>query len=269
MQQEIGHFEVCNSASNNDPFTAPPGSSKPFFIDKNVFDTCDGGSEGPKAVGEGPCNFTTFNCAHAQTQGKTGPMRCPDSHFTSRTHCEFTDGVCFRKGARTVIINNKPTTQFEEVSGCLDNRFQNGDLDYDGTSYRADWPNGSKNFPTSFFYLGPFNAAGKPYPTIQYETDAAGSEFQCNTLSGAGCSVPPYKKAFYPFWSLTVPLPVPGTSAKACFWNFGNTSSLTGNAFGKDAQYGTPNLARFGGTIISAPRPNPQFGVGKCPKAPF
>ena len=84
MEQEIGHFEVCNSVSNNDPVVVPPGSSKPFFIDKQVFDTCNGGSEGPKAVGEGPCSFTTFACANAQTQGTTGPMACPDSHFTAR-----------------------------------------------------------------------------------------------------------------------------------------------------------------------------------------
>jgi len=268
MEQEIGHFEVCNSVSNNLPFTAPPGSTKPFFIDKNVFMTCNGGVEGPKAVGEGPCSFTTFVCANAKTQGTTAPIACPDPHFTARTHCEFADGNCFRKGTRIVTINKKPTIQFQEITGCEDNAFQNGDLDYDGNSYIPDWPNGSKNFPTSIFYLGPFNAAGNPYPTVQYETDAAGSEFQCNTLSGAGCTVPPYPSAFYPFWSLTAPLPIPSTSAKACFWNFGNDSPLTGNDFGKDAQYGTPNIARYGGTIISAPQANPEF-AGKCPKAPF
>jgi hypothetical protein len=272
MEQEIGHFEVCKSVSNQLGFTAPPGSSKPFFIDAKVYETCNGapgGAEGGSGVGEGPCSFTTFICANAQTQGTTGPIACPDPHFTSRTHCEFADANCFNKGTRTVIINNKPTTQFQEVTGCEDNAFQNGDLDYDGNSYVPDWPNGSPNFPTSIFYLGPFNAAGNPYPKVQFETDAAGSEFQCNTLSGAGCTVPPYPTAHYPYWSMTVPLPIPSTSLHACFWNFGEfaVGGVTQTNFGGDAQYGTPNIARFGGTIISAPQRNPEFG-GKCPAAP-
>jgi hypothetical protein len=29
--------------------------------------------------------------------------------------------------------------------------------------------------------------------------------------------------------------------------------------FGKDAQYGSPDLNWFGGTSISAPMPNPEF----------
>jgi hypothetical protein len=33
--------------------------------------------------------------------------------------------------------------------------------------------------------------------------------------------------------------------------------------FGKDTQYGTPDVARYGGTIISAVQPNPEF-AGRC-----
>jgi hypothetical protein len=46
-------------------------------------------------------------------------------------------------------------------------------------------------------------------------------------------------------------------------WNFGNVLPSTFMTFGKDAQYGTPNVARFAGTIISAVQPNPQF-TGSC-----
>ena len=54
MEQEIGHSEVCNSLTNQDPFSAtfPGGQS---YSDPNVYDTCVGGSEGPTATGEGPC----------------------------------------------------------------------------------------------------------------------------------------------------------------------------------------------------------------------
>ena len=54
MQQEIGHAEVCNSVTNKDPFTFDAGSQS--YSDPNVFDTCNGGTEGPGAKGEGPCD---------------------------------------------------------------------------------------------------------------------------------------------------------------------------------------------------------------------
>ena len=44
-----------------------------------------------------------------------------------------------------------------------------------------------------------------------------------------------------------------------CLWNFGNVLPTTKFTFGGDAQFGTPNVARFAGTIISAPLPNPQL----------
>ena len=61
--------------------------------------------------------------------------------------------------------------------------------------------------------------------------------------------------------SLSNPLGPPHTTS--CAWNFGNVLPNTTQDFGKDAQYGTPNVARYAGTIISAPMPNPQF-TGRC-----
>ena len=46
-------------------------------------------------------------------------------------------------------------------------------------------------------------------------------------------------------------------------WNFGNDQPNTVLDFGKDAQYGTPDVARYGGTIISATLPNPEV-TGGC-----
>ena len=59
MEQEIGHSEVCNSVTNNDPFTMsyPGGQS---YSDPNTYDTCMGGTEGPNATGEGPCTATAL-----------------------------------------------------------------------------------------------------------------------------------------------------------------------------------------------------------------
>jgi hypothetical protein len=48
-------------------------------------------------------------------------------------------------------------------------------------------------------------------------------------------------------------------------WNFGNVlPGVTTQKLGKDAEYGTPDTARYGGTSISAPAANPEF-TGNCP----
>jgi hypothetical protein len=145
---------------------------------------------------------------------------------------------------------------------CLQNQFENGDLDYDGTAYHADWPNGSKNFPESFRYWGPFTS-GHSYPQVQYEIDAPASEQLCNISTGTDCVVPPVGAPgkFYPFWSLTNKQTLKGvTGHGACLWNFGNDiKGITTHDFGKFKQYGKPDLARFGGTTISKVEPNPAL----------
>jgi len=262
MEQEIGHSEVCNSLKSKDPFAASfPGGQT--FSDPKVYDTCVGGSEGKGQTGEGPCSATTGLCQNAETQGPDGPMACPTNDPASGALCEFADGYCFPKGARTVLINGQPAREVSAANQCFADRFQNGDLDFDGLSYRTSaWPNGSRNRPTAFQYIGPFQANGRPYPQIQFETDIGGSSNLCDTVTGAGCTAPPISAQFYPFWSLS---PVSTLAAKgtSCVWNFGNVLPQTIKDFGKDAQYGTPNIARYGGTIISAPMKNPQF-TGRC-----
>jgi hypothetical protein len=142
------------------------------------------------------------------------------------------------------------------VNFCGDNRFQNGDLDFDGIAYRAiSWPNGSPNVPRSVRFAGPFMAGGAPYPQIQFETDAPGSEFLCNLAAQVNCVVPPLGARFYPFWTLTnVNSQGIGHGlfpAGACIRNFGN-------------EYGNADFARFGGTATSTVRANPEMS-GTCP----
>jgi len=260
MQQEIGHSEVCNSLTNQDPFTAsfPGGQS---YSDPNVFDTCVGGSEGPTATGEGPC--TSAGCQNATTQGPNGPTACPTNNPASGALCEFADGYCFQQGTRTADVNGVPTTEFSDANQCFADRFQNGDLDFDGLSYTAGaWPNGGPNHPTAFQYAGPFQRNGLPYPQVQFESDIGGSSALCDVATGEGCTVAPIGAQFYPYWSLSSQFNALGSHTAACVWNFGKNLPNTVNDLGKDAQYGTPDVARFGGTIISAPAPNPEFSGG-------
>jgi hypothetical protein len=235
------------------------------YSDPNVYDTCVGGTDRGGA-GEGPSSPTTGLCQNATTQGTKGPVACPTNNPATGALCEFADGYCFAKGVRNTTQNfgSGPITVKEQSASnqCFANRFQNGDLDFDGLDYQSGvWPNGSSNHPTAFQYVGPFQGNGKPDPTIQFESDVGGSSALCNTATGADCTVPPISVDFYPFWSLSkASSQLAGTN---CVWNFGNTLPNTVSTFGGDAQYGTPNTARYGGTIISAPMPNPQF-ASRC-----
>jgi hypothetical protein len=263
MQQEIGHFESCNSVAHRLPFTIAGA-----FSDPKVFQTCMGGSEGKQAVGEGPCNPSTGICQNSTTEGTKGPVACPTNNAGSGALCEFADGACFPKGNRVVMINGVARKEHTKIAGCLDSSFQNGDLDFDGTSYQAStWPDGSRNHPTAFRYIGPFTGPGHPYPQIQFESDAPASESLCDTTTGTGCVLKPLGSDFYPFWSLNNSQRLRRVHAPraACVWNFGNVlPGVTKRTFGKDAQYGAPDLAVFGGTSISKVFRNPAVN-GNCP----
>jgi hypothetical protein len=259
MQQEIGHFEPCSSVTSQLPvqFDTPDGQS---FSDPNVFQVCQGGLE-RGGTGEGPCDPATGLCVGSTTEGG---VPCPTNDFTSGALCEFSDANCMPAGKRTIVVNGQRQSVRWPIAGCQDNAFQNGDLDFDGTSYRADWPDGQRGHPTAFQYLGPFDAQGHTYPQIQFESNAPASEILCNTRTGAGCTVPPVGAAFYPFWTLGSLGRGSGPLSNVCVWSFGNViPGVTRLDFGRTAEYGTPNTARFAGTVTSAVVPNPQFD-GSC-----
>jgi hypothetical protein len=258
MEQEIGHGETCSSLTHKLGFSETFGDGS-SYTDPNVFQTCNGGSEGKNATGEGPCNATTGVCQNATTQGVNGPVACPSDSLSSGDLCEFSDAYCFPNGSRTATLDGSAVTESSRLNFCFQDAFQNGDLDYDGTGYVADWPNGSPNLPTSMRYIGPFTN-GHTYPNIQFETDAPGSESLCDVTTGTDCTAPPLGSEFYPFWTLTNQQSLGGHGGGACVWNFGNVNpGVTTNDFGKDAQYGTPDVARYGGTLTSAVMANPEF----------
>ena len=80
------------------------------------------------------------------------------------------------------------------------------------------------------------------------------------------CTAPPLSAKFYPYWSLAHRQKLGGVPgpARVCLWNFGGTiPGQTVRDFGKDAQYGAPDLSFYGGTLISKVQSNPQVS-GKC-----
>jgi len=265
MEEEIGHSEICRKLSNQDPYSIsyPGGQS---FTDNQTFDTCVGGSEGRDQSGEGPCDPVTGICLNAKTQGPAGPQPCPTTDSTSGVLCEYADGFCFPEGIRYVTINGVETAEYSANNQCFADRYQNGDLDFDGVSYQPNaWPDGSLGHPSYFEVIGPFDAHGQPYPQVQFETDANGSAFLCDPSTGDGCVLPLTGSNFYPFWSLSPSSfeafgsLARGLHGTSCAWDFGNVSPQTIEDFGKDTQYGSPDLSWYGGTSVSAPMSNPEF----------
>ncbi len=146
------------------------------------------------------------------------------------------------------------------LPGCLDFG-QGGDIDFDGTSYLPDWPDGTFKTPTSLAInsvlnsgIGPVSVGGgqyvHPYSSIQFETDLLASESTCQP-TGVGCVVPPPGAVFYPFFAQS-------GSGASCNMTFGNDiRGQTVNDFRRAVQYGTPNLPWFFGQASSGVRPNP------------
>jgi hypothetical protein len=134
------------------------------------------------------------------------------------------------------------------VTGCEDNVFQNGDLDFDGNPYWPDWPSSTtpNKFPSTFLQRPP-TSAGNSYSQFQIQTDVALSESTCAFPDLSGCAVPPPNGPgkFYPYWTLT----------KSCNLEFGQMAN--GNSFGKFAQYGKASVAvgypEFFGPIMNNP----------------
>jgi hypothetical protein len=157
------------------------------------------------------------------------------------------------------------------LPGCL-NFAQGGDIDFDGTSYRFDWPDGTLNNATSLAIrsvagngIGPLSRSGEegrynqPYPIIFLETDVSASEQTCQP-SGVGCVVPPVGAQFYPFYAVEN-----SASVSTCALVFGNLTGSGVNTFGRDKQWGAADLPWFFGQNTSGPRANPcipQTGGG-------
>jgi hypothetical protein len=180
------------------------------------------------------------------------------------TTAELGDGVCYLAGATHPGFDGPGTSsQPDRMTGCQDDLFQNGDLDFDGTPYWTEWPTGATPtalYPSSFVENFP-TSNGRQYSQFFMQTDIALSESTClgNTLPGgggtsSGCTVPPQGPGgFYPYWSERFLGP------NDCQLEFGNVSSGIGvTDLGQEAQYGTNQFTTLGyPQFIGPTRNNP------------
>ena len=260
MEQEIGHSEVCNSVTNQDPFTVsyPGGQS---FSDPNVYDTCVGGSEGPNASRRGPVHPRPS----ARTRRPKGPPARWPARRTTRPAASCasspTASASRRERGRRSSTAWRPRSHRRPTSASPTG-YQNGDLDFDGLAYLADVA-GREQRTTRRRSSTPGRSSERPYRTRR-------SSSRPTSAARRTCATPPPARAARPRRSApsstrsgrSASWPV-RVAATACVWNFGNELPQDQQDFGKDAQYGTPDVACYGGTLISAPRPNPEFS-GRC-----
>jgi hypothetical protein len=163
---------------------------------------------------------------------------------------EIGDGVCYPQGDTHGTLDSAP----DEVTGCLADYYQNGDLDFDGTPYWPEWPVGpspTAKLPGSFVESLP-TSEDRQYDQYFVQTDLALSESTCAADPSTGCSVPPPNAPgkFYPYWSRVSTGGFGGQDGHhggGCVLEFGNVSSGFGvDDLGRDAQYGTDLRATLG-----------------------
>ena len=160
------------------------------------------------------------------------------------------DGNCTSAGAQDPSLDADdagcvPGTDstLVQINGCFA-----PDEDFDGQSYRLDWPGTNPNpfvdralHPTPVLFTSP-TTRGHNYSTIAFETDlprieASDSQANppfCDRNTGANCVNPPAGAQFYPFYSTTV-------RHGTCTWQQGGKYlPRTTNNFGgsSTAEYG-------------------------------
>ena len=223
--------------------TAKPQNIIPWAaLETNISTQFEIGHFEPCTSVQNPAPFTLGTFSDTVWQDCVGPYETtapPDGN----PNPELSDAPCYPKG-----FTHHGQAPPNEVAGCVLFFAQNGDLDYDGTSYWPDWPDSvtPDKYPSPFLQKQP-HTRGHRYETIQFQTNAPASESTCQP-TGQGCAVPPPGAPgnFYPWWTQA-------SVRGSCVWEFGMMRN--GNTFGRLTQYGRPS-AYFFGNLEGPMRPN-------------
>jgi hypothetical protein len=147
------------------------------------------------------------------------------------------DFNCSQPGAQDPVLDPDDDNNFcvpgtdstlVQIDGCF-----SADGDWDGQSYRNDWPGTGPNsgqdkklHPTPVLFTSPLTHGGtRNYSTIAFETDLPRIEASdsqdnppfCDRTTGANCVNPPNGAAFYPFFTTTA-------NEGICTWQEGGNS---------------------------------------------
>jgi hypothetical protein len=141
-------------------------------------------------------------------------------HFENCLAVNTTTGNCTKPAGPDKTLDTDDTgcvpgslSTVVKIDGCFA-----PDEDFDGQSYRLDWPGTNPNVardralhPQPVMFTSP-TTNGHNYQTAAFETDlprieASDSQANppfCNRMTGANCVNPPHGAQFYPFYSTTV-----------------------------------------------------------------
>jgi hypothetical protein len=134
-----------------------------------------------------------------------------------KTGLDADDTICVSPGGPFL-----PGPPFIQVGGCV-----NDDLDFDGTSYGFNWPGtlasthrDQQLHPEPIRLTSPVFIAQDGhvhnFDRVAFETDIPGFDANCDSVTGAGCSVPAKGMRFYPFYTTAK-----GPYDDVCRWQFG------------------------------------------------
>jgi hypothetical protein len=157
------------------------------------------------------------------------------------------------------------------INGCV----LAPDNDWDGQSYRNDWPGTNPNVardralhPSPLMFTSP-RTRGRNFSTIDFETDLPRNEASdaqahppfCNRTTGANCVNPPNGAQFYPIFTTTV-------RHGTCTWQEGgNFLPGTTNHFGGSSttEFGPPLKAAYPTAGFTVIRLIDNFNSGRMP----
>jgi hypothetical protein len=157
------------------------------------------------------------------------------------------------------------------INGCV----LAPDNDWDGQSYRNDWPGTNPNVardkalhPSPLLFTSP-RTRGRNFSTIAFETDLPRNEASdaqahppfCNRTTGANCVNPPHGAQFYPIFTTTV-------RHGTCTWQEGgNFLPGTTNHFGGSSttEFGPPLKAPYPTAGFTVIRLIDNFNSGSMP----
>jgi hypothetical protein len=219
--------------------TASAGNYVPWAADEtNIGEAVETGHWEPctSVTEPGSYSFTGSSITDTYYNVCNGPYEDNDADEGT----EPSDAFCYPAGDTHGALDSQP----DLMTGCEDDLFQNGDLDFDGSPYyQSEWPVGpqpTRMVPSSFVQLLP-TSHGQEYQQYFDQTDIALSESTCSGTTTAGCSVPPVGPGGgYPYYSRV-------SWGRECLIEFGNVNYGQGvDNLGGEAQYGSDQIASLG-----------------------